>query len=119
VVQVLSTTPLNASFRRSITDSYLLAWYDLMSKVVSINLTNDKDVFIWNLQNSGIFSVHSLYTSIIKCVAVPSKCKLWNIKVPLKIIFLWYLWKGVTLTKDNFAKRNGWGIVLNVVSVVP
>jgi hypothetical protein len=32
-------------------DSYLLALYDLVSKVVSINLTNDKDVFVWNLQN--------------------------------------------------------------------
>jgi hypothetical protein len=61
VAQVLSNKSLSVSFRRSIMDSYLLAWYDLMSKIVSINLTNDKDVFVWNLQNSGIFSVHSLY----------------------------------------------------------
>jgi hypothetical protein len=27
VAQVLSTTPLNVSFQRPITDSYLLAWY--------------------------------------------------------------------------------------------
>jgi hypothetical protein len=88
----------------------LLAWYHLVSKVVSINLTNDKDVFVWNLQKCGNFSVRSLYTSIIQCGVVHSKCKLWNIKVPLKIkIFLWYLWKGVTLTKDNLAKRNWQG----------
>jgi hypothetical protein len=49
VAQVLSTTPLTVSFRRSIMDSYLLAWYDLVSKVVLINLTNDKDAFVWNL----------------------------------------------------------------------
>jgi hypothetical protein len=85
VTQVLSTTPLNVSFQRSIMDIYLLAWYDLVSKVVSINLTNDKYVFVWNLQNSGIFSVRSLYTSIIQCGVVTSKCKLWNIKVTLKI----------------------------------
>jgi hypothetical protein len=85
VAQVLSTTPLTVSFRRSIMDSYLLAWYDLVSKVVLINLTNDKDAFVWNLQNSDIFSVHSLYTSIIQCGVISSKCKLWNIKVPLKI----------------------------------
>ena len=31
----------------------------------------------------------------------------WKIKVPLKIkFFLWYLKKGVILTKDNLAKRN-------------
>jgi hypothetical protein len=85
VAQVLSTTPLNVSFRRSIIDSYLLAWYDLVSKVVSINLTNDNVVFVWNLQTSGIFSAHSLYTSITQCGVVLSKCNLWNIKVPLKI----------------------------------
>jgi hypothetical protein len=110
VAQVLSTTPLNVSFRRSLTDNYLLAWYHLVSKVVSISLSNDKDVFVWNLQKSGNFSVRSLYTSIIQCGVVPSKCKLWKIKAPLKIkIFLWYLWKGVMLTKDNLAKRNWQG----------
>ena len=32
---------------------------------------------------------------------------LWKLKVPLKIkIFLWYLRRGVTLTKDNLAKHN-------------
>jgi hypothetical protein len=30
----------------------------------------------------------------------------WKAKIPLKIkIFIWYLWKGVILTKDNLAKR--------------
>jgi len=30
----------------------------------------------------------------------------WKLRVPLKIkIFLWYLKKGVILTKDNLAKR--------------
>jgi hypothetical protein len=33
---------------------------------------------------------------------------LWKLKLPLKIrIFLWYLGRGVTLTKVNLAKR-GW-----------
>ncbi|WVZ64235.1 hypothetical protein U9M48_013790 [Paspalum notatum var. saurae] len=36
--------------------------------------------------------------------------KLWKLKAPLKIkIFLWYLRKGVILTKDNLAKRNWQG----------
>jgi hypothetical protein len=35
---------------------------------------------------------------------------LWKLKVPLKIkIFMWYLIKGVVLTKDNLAKRNWHG----------
>jgi hypothetical protein len=33
--------------------------------------------------------------------------RLWNLKTPLKIkIFLWYLQRGVILTKDNLAKQN-------------
>lgn len=38
------------------------------------------------------------------------KNPLWKLKVPLKIkIFMWYLIKGVVLTKDNLAKRNWHG----------
>ena len=38
--------------------------------------------------------------------------RLWKLKVPLKIkIFLWYLRRGVILTKDNLAKRNWQGSV--------
>jgi hypothetical protein len=33
--------------------------------------------------------------------------KIWHMKVPLKIkIFLWFLKKGIILTKDNLTKRN-------------
>jgi hypothetical protein len=33
--------------------------------------------------------------------------KIWKIKIPLKIkIFLWFLQRGVTLTKDNLARKN-------------
>ena len=35
---------------------------------------------------------------------------LWKLRVPLKIkIFMWYLIKGVVLTKDNLVKRNWQG----------
>jgi hypothetical protein len=35
---------------------------------------------------------------------------LWKLKAPLKVkIFLWYLRRGVVLTKDNLAKRNRQG----------
>ena len=37
---------------------------------------------------------------------VPQQCITWKVKLPLKIkIFLWYLNKGVILTKDNLVKR--------------
>jgi hypothetical protein len=43
----------------------------------------------------------------------------WKAKIPLKIkIFLWYLWKGVILTKDNLAKRHWKECTLVVAFVV-
>lgn len=48
VAQVLSTIPLNVSFRRALVDTNMFAWYELVSKIVTINLTNSKDVFVWN-----------------------------------------------------------------------
>ena len=33
--------------------------------------------------------------------------EIWRAKLPMKIkVFMWYLKKGVILTKDNLAKRN-------------
>ena len=39
--------------------------------------------------------------------SLPERNVSWKLKVPLKIkIFLWYLKKGVILTRDNLAKIN-------------
>lgn len=81
-----------------------------MSSIISVNLSDGKDTFVWNLHNSGIFSVPSMYMALLQDGVVSSKSPLWKLKVPLKIkIFLWYLQKGVTLTKDNLAKRRWQG----------
>jgi hypothetical protein len=91
---VLITTPLNVSLRGTVT------------KVISVQLTNSEDTFIGKLHRSGFFTVSSMYMWKIQEGVVPNKSPLWNLKVPLKIkIFLWYLLKGVRLTKDNIAKN--------------
>jgi hypothetical protein len=97
---VLITTPLNVSLRGTVT------------KVISVQLTNSEDTFIGKLHRSGFFTVSSMYMWKIQEGVVPNKSPLWNLKVPLKIkIFLWYLLKGVRLTKDNIAKRNWHGSI--------
>ena len=73
VAHVLSTIPLNISFHRARVEDNLRAWHDLVSKLVLIQLTNDKDTFVWNLHSSGIFSVRSMYMSMIKGGIVPYK----------------------------------------------
>jgi hypothetical protein len=59
-------------------------------------------------QNKNLFcSVRSMYEYMIN-EGVPFNNKfIWKPKIPLKIkIFLWYLQRGVILTKDNLTKRN-------------
>jgi len=47
-----------------------------------------------------------MYRDLMLANSLPCNSLVWKIKVPLKIkIFLWYLQKGVTLTKDNLLKR--------------
>jgi len=54
----------------------------------------------------GTFTVKSMYVAIINNGVRVSK-DIWQIKIPMKIkIFLWYLKKGVVLTKDNLLRRH-------------
>jgi hypothetical protein len=95
------------SFRRALSGHNLQSWHGLVEKVLSTRLTDTKDVFIWNLHKSGIFSTKLMYMALITNGVIPCKYPIWKIKVPLKIkIFLWYIKNGMTLTKDNLAKRN-------------
>jgi hypothetical protein len=66
-----------------------------------------EDTFIWGLQQNGSFSVKSMYLALITDNRVRSDMTIWKLKVPLKIkIFMWYLKRGVVLTKDNLIRRN-------------
>jgi hypothetical protein len=49
-----------------------------------------------------------MYRLLMNTPTLTHNMLLWKLKLPLKIeIFLWYLGRGVTLTKENLAKR-GW-----------
>ena len=53
-----------------------------------------------------------MYKSIMYRKVIPKRNMIWKLRLPLKIkIFLWYLKKGVILTKDNLAKRRWKGSV--------
>ena len=82
-----------------------------LSRLDSINLTQGQDVFRWNLTTSGSFTVDSMCRALTHSeVPVSNNKKIWKSKIPLKVkIFMWYLRKGVVLTKDNLARRNWLG----------
>jgi hypothetical protein len=52
------------------------------------------------------FLVKSMYRALLLSEALPYNTLTWKLKLPLKIkVFLWYLYKGVILTKDNLVRR--------------
>jgi hypothetical protein len=57
VAKVLRSIPLNISFRRGLINANRIAWFDLVSRVVEVSLTNGQDVFRWSLTKNGLFMV--------------------------------------------------------------
>ncbi|WVZ95111.1 hypothetical protein U9M48_040913 [Paspalum notatum var. saurae] len=109
VAEVIGSSPLNVSFRRGLHGERLLAWQQLVGRVMNIELRGGKDVFRWDLNKSGVFSVSSMYKHLINNGLKVTQ-EIWQTKIPLKTkIFLWYIKRGVLLTKDNLARRNWLG----------
>ncbi|WVZ85024.1 hypothetical protein U9M48_031988, partial [Paspalum notatum var. saurae] len=126
VVAVFSSTPLNISFRRALVGDRLQKWKELVSEIALVQLDDQPDSFKWNLSKHGCFTVNSMYRHLVSkhgCFTVNSMYRhlvnqtalplnkfLWKLKLPLKIkIFVWFLFKGVILTKDNLLKRHWTG----------
>ena len=86
-------------------------WNNLISRLSTIDLSQERDGFKWNLnQTCGFFLVKSHYLGLINQNTPNQNKRIWKLKAPLKIkIFLWYLRRGVILTKDNLAKQNWQG----------
>jgi hypothetical protein len=90
VAQVLSTTPLNVSFRCALVGDNWDKWLDLVGNVLMVNLNDRKDSFIWTTNKN--FSVKNMYNNIVLREGTLVNCWAWKAKIPLKItIFHWYL----------------------------
>ena len=73
---------------------------------MEVNLSDVPDTLQWKLSRSGVFSVKSMYADLINTGTIPRTVHIWKVKVPLKIkVFMWFVHKGVILTKDNLVKR--------------
>lgn len=97
-------------------DNKFIEWHSLVAQISNVQLVAGEDYFMWSLTKSGLFSVRSMYLHLINMDPPFRHKKIWKIKVPLKIkIFLWFLQRGVLLTKDNLARKN-WKDSRNCVS---
>ena len=108
---IMETSPPNVSFRRDLLGPRLVVWNALLERLAMVQLLQGSDEFRWNLHANGKFSVDSMYGALVHIDGpVDNNKKIWKMKVPLKTKkFVWYLRKGVILTKDNLAKRNWQG----------
>jgi hypothetical protein len=106
VSTVFATVPINISFRRGLNDQKWLQWLHLCQRLMTISLTSESDKFIWKLNDSGMFTVKSMYLDLMNGHTVYLRKYLWKLKIPLKIKkFMWFLSNKLLLTKDNLAKR--------------
>ena len=107
IAQIFQTNPPCFSWRRDLIGAKLAAWYNILPHIADLVRVHEQDEFHWNLTPNGVFSVKSHYLALTH-IGVPNiNRRIWKVKVPLKVkIFLWYLRRGVILTKDNLAKRN-------------
>jgi hypothetical protein len=107
IANVLNENPLNIDFRRTLTGDRWNMWLHLVQRLISVQLTNEKDTFIWGLTTSRTFNAKSMYLDLLDDDTKYHKKYIWKIKVPLKIkVFMWFLHRKVILTKDNLVKRN-------------
>jgi hypothetical protein len=105
IANVMRSVPLNISCRRALVGQNLVYWHELCASIVHIQLNQAPDIFRWNYHQNGLFSVKSMYLALINNGYIDRNKFIWKLKMPLKIkIFMWYLLKGVVLTKDNLAK---------------
>jgi hypothetical protein len=63
VAQVLSTTPLNISFRRVLIGVDWDNWLSLVGNVLEVNLNNLRDSFRWTASKN--FSIRDLHNGMI------------------------------------------------------
>ncbi|WVZ53448.1 hypothetical protein U9M48_004388, partial [Paspalum notatum var. saurae] len=93
VANVLSSSPLNISFRRGLVGNKLLEWHNLVASLVHVNLKEGTNIFTWGLRKTGSFTVRSMYRALISNGTNMSQ-EIWRLKIPLNNkIFLWFLKK--------------------------
>jgi len=106
IASVFSSTPLNISFRRALVGENRLKWNELVMRIAFVQLDDQRDSIKRSLSKLGSFTVQSMYKHLVNQIALPLNKSIWKLKIPLKIkVFIWFLLKGVILTKDNLLRR--------------
>ena len=65
VATILSSNPMNISFRRNLSPDKWELWLQLVQRLMEVNLNEEQDTFVWSLTQSGTFSVKSMYLDLL------------------------------------------------------
>jgi hypothetical protein len=65
IAHLLESNPPNVTFRRNLYGPELVSWENLLQRLASVQLTDEKDEFQWNLHKNRKFSVASMYNALI------------------------------------------------------
>jgi hypothetical protein len=80
---------------------------ELIGKINNVTLDQENDIFRWDLNRTGTFSLHSMYLHLLNQYALFRHKFIWKLKIPFKIkIFFWCIQRGIILTKDNLVRKN-------------
>jgi hypothetical protein len=85
VSMVLNQTPINVCFRQGLNDRKWIEWLNFCQKLITVTLTHEPDRFVWNLTDSGLFTVKSMYIDLMNGHTRFLRKYLWKLKFPLKI----------------------------------
>jgi hypothetical protein len=97
-------------FRRTLDVEALLEWHQLREIIETTVLSEGQDMISWNLEQSGQYSVNSMYRKLSAGASIAHFKDVWAAKIPLKVrIFSWQLILDRLPSSHNIAARHGPG----------
>lgn len=95
------------SFDRWLPPILFNQWLQVLDRVYSFSLENNRDIPVWKWNKSGSFTTKSVYERLTSNDQGNSYKYIWRANLPYKIkIFIWLLELNAVLTKENMTKRN-------------
>jgi hypothetical protein len=73
---------VNISLRRALNHQGLVQWNLLCEEVEGVTMSQGSDLVLWQLEDSGVFSVRSLYAKLAQGATVAHAKDLWRAAVP-------------------------------------
>jgi hypothetical protein len=61
MAKVMTTQPLNVSFRRALVDNKFVEWHKSVAQIANVVLVDSAYTSVWNLTLSYYFTVRSMY----------------------------------------------------------